>query len=80
MTFFTLIGWLGTILYIISYLFLSLEKLSSQKKTYHFLNVLGACCLIVNAMPNKDYPNMVVNFFWGLIALFTIIKIHHRAN
>lgn len=75
-----LIGWLGVFFFVISYLLLSLEILSAQKITYHWLNFLGAIGLVINAALIKDSPTIVVNGIWGLIAIVTVIKIHKRKN
>jgi hypothetical protein len=72
-----LIGWLGTLAYIVAYLLLSVGKLKAEQKTYHLLNILGALGLIVNAIHLKDYPNIIVNTVWfaiGSIAIIFIIK------
>ena len=72
-----LIGWLGTLAYIIAYLLLSIGKLKAEQKTYHLLNILGALGLIVNAIHLNDYPNIIVNAVWfaiGFIGLIFIIK------
>jgi hypothetical protein len=72
-----LVGWLGTLSYIIAYFLLSLGKLKAEQKTYHLLNILGAVGLIVNAIHLNDYPNIIVNVVWfaiGFAALIYIIK------
>lgn len=68
------IGWLGAVLFVVAYLFLSLEYLSAKKPLYHILNALGAVCLVLNAAVIDDYPNIFVNGIWGLIALFAVYK------
>lgn len=73
-----IIGWIGAIVYILAYLLLSLEILKSEKKMFHILNASGALCLIINAIPVNDYPTIVVNIVWGLIALGSIIKIINK--
>ncbi len=74
MNYFTIIGWLGVLLFVLSYLLLSLGKLKAEKPTYHWLNFLGALCLVINAVAIKDNPTIVVNTIWGLIAIFTVFK------
>lgn len=68
-----LIGWLGTLAYIVAYLLLSLGKLKAEQKTYHVLNILGAVGLTVNAIHLNDYPNIIVNIVWLAIALMALI-------
>lgn len=73
--FYLVIGWIGVFVFILAYLLLSLEIVSSDKITYHWLNVVGAICLVVNAIGIQDYPSLTVNAVWGIIALFTIVKL-----
>ncbi|MEH6408389.1 MAG: hypothetical protein V7767_14020 [Leeuwenhoekiella sp.] len=68
------IGWLGAIIFIVAYLLLSLEYISAKKYFYHLLNVLGAICLVINAIVIDDYPNIFVNGIWGIIALLAVYK------
>ena len=71
---FDLIAWVGAVAYVLGYLLLSLGFVSAKLPTYHLLNVLGAICLIINAIHLQDTPNLVVNSIWMLIALLAIIK------
>ncbi|AIY11950.1 CBU_0592 family membrane protein [Cellulophaga baltica] len=70
-----LIGWAGAVLFILSYLLLSIGRLSSKSKVYHTLNILGAICLVINGFMLRDVPNIVVNLIWGLIGIYAVIKI-----
>ena len=68
------IGWLGAVIFIAAYLLLSLECISAKNKLYHVLNGLGAVCLVINAFYLDDYPNVVVNGIWGILALVAVYK------
>lgn len=72
------LGWLGTLSYIIAYLLLSLGKLKAEQKTYHLLNILGAIGLIVNAIHLDDYPNIIVNIVWFAIGCMALISIARK--
>lgn len=72
------IGWVGVVLFIVAYLLLSLEVLSANKPVYHWMNFAGAICLIINAVNINDYPNIVVNTIWGLIAISTAFKLFYK--
>ncbi len=69
------LGWVGSFAYLLAYLLLSLNKLKAGQKAYHVLNVVGALGLTVNALFIRDYPNVLVNIVWGLIALMAILLI-----
>lgn len=74
------VGWIGVVLFIVAYFLLALEILNANKSTYHWINFLGAICLIINAININDYPNIVVNVIWGLIALLTVFKLFYKRN
>lgn len=67
------LGWIGTISYLLAYLLLSIRKLQADQPVYHLLNVIGAAGLTANALYYADLPNVVVNIFWGIIAITAII-------
>ena len=65
-------GWAGAISYLLAYLLLSLNKLKADQKIYHVLNILGALGLTYNAVSLNDFPNIIVNVMWGMIAFWAI--------
>jgi hypothetical protein len=69
------LGWVGSILYVIAYLLLTLKKVTSDNALYHVLNIAGAVGLIVNAFHWKDFPSMAVNIIWLIIGSIAIIMI-----
>jgi hypothetical protein len=68
-------GWVGSVAYVIAYLLLSLNKISSGKKLYHILNIVGAVGLIFNACYLNDYPNLAINIVWAVIAFIAMYGI-----
>ncbi|WP_090389401.1 CBU_0592 family membrane protein [Niabella drilacis] len=72
------VGWVGSIAYLLAYLFLSLNKLKVERPTYHLLNLVGALGLILHALDLHDYPNLVVNMAWGIIAVTAVVFIIRR--
>jgi len=44
-----IIGWVGTSAILLAYLLVSTEKLSSNSKKYHLLNLFGAVGIIINS-------------------------------
>lgn len=69
---FELIGWIGAILFILSYFLLSKGKLKQDEVKYHLLNLAGAICLVINAVHFRDKANILVNVVWSSIALMAI--------
>lgn len=72
------LGWVGTFFYLLAYFLLSINKLKSNQKLYHVLNIIGAIGLTIHAFWYEDLPNVVVNTAWGLVAAFAIIVIIRR--
>lgn len=72
------LGWIGSFSYLLAYLLLSLNKLKSTQPLYHALNIIGALGLTINAVTIQDYPNVIVNVFWGLIAFMAILLIGRK--
>lgn len=70
-----IIGWAGTVIYLISYLLLTMGKVKASQPVYHWLNLIGALSLIIHAVTLNDYQNLVVNFFWAVIAVIAIYVI-----
>lgn len=70
-----IIGWIGTIVYILSYFLLSINKLKSQSITYQAMNVIGGLCLVINAIHLSDGPTFFLNFIWMLIGLFAVLNV-----
>lgn len=68
-------GWVGTLSYLLAYLLLSTNKLKVSQRTYHLLNIAGALGLTCNALMLNDYPNIIVNISWALIAGWAIFNI-----
>jgi hypothetical protein len=75
-----MLGWVGSFAYLLAYLLLSLNKLKAGQKAYHVLNIVGAVGLTVNALFIQDYPNVLVNIVWGMIALMAILLIVRKRS
>lgn len=75
---YTILGWVGSIAYLLGYLLLTMKKLKPDSKTYHVLNVAGAVGLTINAIFLQDFPNIAVNVAWGVIAVVAIWSIIRR--
>jgi hypothetical protein len=69
-----IVGWFGVLFYVTAYLMLSLGKLKAHNYGFHFLNMLGAIGLSIDAAFQGDWPNLVVNILWLLIGIFAVCK------
>ncbi len=75
MSYYEIIGWVGSASYLISYFLLSINKLKSNSVTYQLMNVIGAVCLIASAYSSQDRPNLFTNLVWMCIGITAIIAI-----
>ncbi len=73
-TIISLIGWIGTICYLLAYLLVSLKKLEGDSIPFQALNLLGGFCLTINTFYNTAYPATALNLAWIGIAVYTIAK------
>lgn len=69
-----IVGWIGTILLISGYALNSLSILESTGVIYASINLLAAIFLGIRVGFDKNWSNLVLNFFWAGIALINIIK------
>jgi len=79
-TMYETIGWLGTAAFIVAYFLLSINRLKADGVAYQGMNLFGAVCLVANAAYLNDGPTFVLNFVWGAIGLFALIRILRPKN
>ena len=60
-------GWIGALLILLAYLFLSAGRLTGQSLVYQGMNVAGAAGFIVNGWWHGALPSAVLNLIWMLI-------------
>lgn len=69
------LGWLGAGLLVTAFLLISTEVVEARSFLYQILNLLGAILLTIDGLARKMYPSIATNFFWGGIAIVTIITL-----
>lgn len=70
-----IIGWTGGILVLLAFALISTGRVDKNNAFYHWINIAGALCLIVNTGYLKAYPSMAVNIVWVCVAVFALLKI-----
>ncbi len=65
-----IIGWIGTVLIVGIYFLLTKGIVKSNSKAYQGTNLIGAVCVVINAVANKAYPPAGLNIIWSFIAIF----------
>lgn len=69
-----ILGTIGTIIIIGTYVLLQLEKIKSDALRYSLLNAVGATLIIVSLIHSFNFSAFIVEFFWVLISIYGIIK------
>ena len=67
-----IMGWAGTILYLIAYGLVSLKKVEGDSVVYQGMNLVAGILLIVNTLYLQAYPSAGLNVAWVGIAVLTL--------
>ncbi|MBI3162612.1 MAG: hypothetical protein HYZ23_08885 [Chloroflexi bacterium] len=67
-----ILGWIGTILYLVAYGLVSAKKAEGDSWTYQGLNIIAGALLIVNTIYLHAYPSAGLNIAWVGIAVLTL--------
>lgn len=66
------LGWIGTILYLVAYLLISLKKLEGDSLAYQGMNITAGILLVINTFYWRAYPSLGLNAAWISIGLFIL--------
>ena len=68
-----IIGWFGTLLYVASYLYLTLSP-ASKSSLYYSGNLLAALCICIVSLTLYSWQAFIINFFWLIISIAGLLK------
>lgn len=71
-----ILGWTGTILYLLAYALISLKKVEGDSWLYQGINITAAILLIANTFYWRAYPSLGLNAAWIGIAVYTLGRKH----
>ena len=69
-----LIGNIGVVMLMITYLMLQLNKLRSDSLAYSLLNAVGATLIVLSLLVNFNLSALLMEVFWVLISLLGIYR------
>ncbi len=69
-------GWVGFILIVSEYLFVTIRFLDVSSSMYHLMNLSGALCMVINAKHKEAKPLFWLNIVWSLVAVIGLIQIN----
>lgn len=73
-----IIGWAGTILYLLAYGLVSAKKVESDSWAYQGMNLIAGTMLIINTLYLRAYPSVGLNIAWVGIAIVTLANKSRR--
>ena len=72
--FINICGWLGTLLIVVAYYFVSIKRLNIADREYQILNLAGAVALGINVFYKQAWPAFVLEIVWGGIAIYALSR------
>ena len=72
---FKFIGWYGVLAILAAYVLLNLSFFDAKNIFYQLLNLTGALAIVFSSLRKKDYPPVVLNLIWALVAFGILVKI-----
>ena len=73
-TWYDILGTVGVVVIIVTYVLLQLGKVRSEQLVYSLLNAVGASLILISLYFAFNFPAFIVEFFWLVISLFGIGK------
>jgi len=70
--FINILGWIGTITYLIAYALVSLKKAEGDSVLYQGMNIFAGVLLVIYSLHLKAYAATGLNAVWALIGLYTL--------
>ena len=67
-----LVGNVGVVILMVTYLLLQLDKIKSAQLSYSVLNALGASLIVASLVVNFNLSAMLMEVFWVLISFIGI--------
>ncbi len=74
------IGMLGTLLVVLAYFLLQLERTDPKGLAYNLLNLLGAIFLLFSLCFNFNLASFVIELFWIVASLIGMWRYHRRRS
>ena len=73
-----LLGMIGVVLILATYMLLQLEKLSATSFLYSATNGLGASLILVSLIYDFNLSAFIIEAFWLLISIYGIVRYFSR--
>jgi len=70
--FINILGWAGSVLYLIAYTLVSLKKTEGDSVLYQGMNIVAGIFLVIYTLSLQAYATTGLNAVWVLIGLYTL--------
>jgi hypothetical protein len=67
-----ILGWTGSILYLIAYGLVSFRKTQGDSLLYQGMNIIAGCLLVIYTLSLRAYATAGLNAVWVVVGLFTL--------
>ena len=67
-----ILGWVGTILYLVAYALVSMKKVEGDSILYQGMNIAAGTLLVINTLYLRAYPSAGLNVAWIGIGMVTL--------
>lgn len=67
-----ILGWAGTILYLVAYALVSMKKVEGDSVLYQGMNIVAGALLVINTLYLRAYPSAGLNIAWIGIGMLTL--------
>ena len=67
-----ILGWVGTILFLVAYALVSLKKVDGDSVLYQGMNIVAGALLVINTLYLHAYPSAGLNVAWIGIGMLTL--------
>lgn len=74
------IGMLGTLLVVLAYYLLQLERTDPKGLTYNLINLVGAILLLISLCFHFNLASFIIEIFWITASLIGLWKYRRRQN
>ena len=79
-TFIQILGWTGSVLYLLAYALVSLKKTDGDSLLYQGINIVAGVFLVIYTLSLEAYATTGLNAVWVAIGLFTLGRKWLRQN
>jgi hypothetical protein len=73
-----IIGMIGTILIVVVYLLMQLNKMDARSFSFNLINLFGAVLLFISLCVNFNLASMVIEVFWILASLIGLYNYYKK--